>query len=427
MFQRLTLLKASSAKVGLLRCHGAGVQQVRNLNVHEYVAFGLMSEHGVHTPKGQVASSAEEASTIHASGSLGSETVIKAQVLAGGRGRGKFSNGFEGGVKVVASAEEAKKIASQMIGSSLVTKQTGPEGKPCNKVFVMEKLDIAKEAYFSILMDRSHGGPTIVGSSEGGMSIEDVAHDTPEKIFKEEVDVMDGISEERLTALARNMGFDTDAQVAQATETMRKLYDMFMVTDATLIEINPLATTKGGDVFVSDCKLNFDDNAEYRQKAIFAQRDQTQEDPREVEAATYDLNYIGLDGNIGCMVNGAGLAMATMDIIKLNGGNPANFLDVGGGATKGQVEAAFGILNADPKVKAILVNIFGGIMRCPIIAEGIVAAARNLNVTKPIIVRLQGTGVDEAKVIVEESGLGMIMNDNLNEAAKTAVATALGK
>jgi succinyl-CoA synthetase beta subunit len=223
------------------------VQQVRNLNVHEYVAFGLMGENGVRLPKGQVASSAEEAAAIHASGSLGTETVIKAQVLAGGRGRGTFTNGFQGGVKVVSSADEAKEIAGQMIGSSLVTKQTGEEGKPCNKVFVMEKLDIGKEAYFSILMDRAHGGPTIVGSPAGGMSIEDVAHDTPEKIFKEEIDVMDGISDERLTALARNMGFDTDSQVAQATETMRKLYDMFMKTDATLVEINPLATTKGGD------------------------------------------------------------------------------------------------------------------------------------------------------------------------------------
>lgn len=309
-----------------------------------------MNDFGVALPKGVVAETPEEAAKAFTSAELKATSsnglVIKAQALTGGRGRGHFTNGFEGGVKVVKTPEEAKEVASKMLGQRLITKQTGEEGKPVNKVFLMEKLDLIREAYFSILMDRGHSGPILVGSPSGGMAIEDVAAATPELIFTERVDINKGVNSEIANRLAKNMGFEGES-TAKCADAITKLYDMFIKTDATLVEINPLAETPEGGVFACDCKLNFDDNAEFRQKPIFELRDRTQEDPREVDAAQYDLNYIGLDGSIGCLVNGAGLAMATMDIIKLNGGNPANFLDVGGGANEEQVEKAFEILNAD--------------------------------------------------------------------------------
>jgi succinyl-CoA synthetase beta subunit len=374
-------------------------------------------------PKGVVVSSAAEAESVYKSGILGKDVVVKAQVLAGGRGKGTFKNGFKGGVRMVSSAGEAKEIAGKMLGQLLVTKQTGAEGKPCNKVFLMERLYLRRETYFSILMDRANNGPTLVGSPAGGMNIEEVAHETPHLIFTEKVDVMRGVEDAQVERLARSMGFEGGAQ-EKAKQVMKKLYDQFIATDGTLVEINPLAETPSGDVFCCDAKLNFDSNAEFRQERVFAYRDRSQEDPREIEADNYGLNYIGLDGSIGCMVNGAGLAMATMDIIKLNGGSPANFLDVGGGANKQQVQKAFEILNADKKVKAIFVNIFGGIMRCDVIATGIVAAAQQIGLKKPIIIRLRGTKVDEAKALIEASGYRMMMTDDLDEAAQMAVKVA---
>eukprot|EP00924_Labyrinthula_sp_SR-Ha-C_P016096 maker-scaffold_4-snap-gene-19.3-mRNA-1 protein AED:0.01 eAED:0.01 QI:192/1/1/1/1/1/3/174/429 len=414
-----TLLRSSNFSASL---RPAQTCQVRYLNVHEYNAFDIMKDHGVSVPKGIMCETPSAVADAYNSGSLGGpEIVVKAQALTGGRGRGHFDNGFQGGVKIVGSADEAKEVAGNMIGQKLITKQTGEEGKPVNKVYLMEKLNIDKEAYFSILFDRAAQGPVLVGSPAGGMAIEDVAAETPEKIFTTKVDIEEGVTSSQAAELAKNMGFEGAAQ-KECEDVIKGLYDLFIKTDATLVEINPLAQTKEGNVFCSDCKLNFDDNAKFRQEPIHELRDVTQEDSREVEAAKFDLNYIGLDGSIGCLVNGAGLAMATMDIIKLYGGSPANFLDVGGGATEDQVEKAFAILNADPKVKAILVNIFGGIMRCDIIAAGVVAAAKTIGLDKPLVVRLQGTNVELAKEIIANSGVEMTMLDDLDEAASRAVA-----
>jgi len=399
------------------------MQQVRHLNIHEYASMEIMAEHGVAVPRGKLCKSPLEVKEAYESGSLGSDVVMKAQVLAGGRGRGTFKNGFKGGVHIVSKSQDAENMAKKMIGQILVTKQTGSEGKPCDKVFLMERLYLRRETYFSILLDRSHAGPTLVGSPCGGMNIEDVAADTPEMIFTEKIDIMEGITATQVNRLAKNMGFEGESET-KAAELMTRLYNMFVATDSTLVEINPLAETPNGDVFCCDAKLNFDDNAEFRQEKVFAYRDRAQEDTREVEAAEYGLNYIGLDGSIGCLVNGAGLAMATMDIIKLNGGSPANFLDVGGGATKSQVQKAFEILNADDKVRAIFVNIFGGIMRCDVIAAGVVAAAQEIGLKKPIIIRLQGTNVEQAKELIEASGFRMMMTDDLEQAASMAVKVA---
>ena len=401
-------------------------QQTRSLNVHEYVGIDIMRERGIAVPAGATASTPEEAREIYESGRLGTgspDVVIKAQVLAGGRGKGTFKNGFKGGVHMCTNADEAYDFAKKMLGENLVTKQTGADGKPVNKVFLMERLYLRRETYFSILMDRGSNGPVMVASPDGGMNIEDVAAATPERIFKEPIDIMKGVQTEQVMRLAENMGFKGEQQ-EMAADIMAKLYNLFIETDATQVEINPFAETADGKVFVCDSKLNFDDNAEYRQKDIYAFRDRTQEDNREVEAAQYDLNYIGLDGSIGCLVNGAGLAMATMDIIQLHGGSPANFLDVGGGATANQVTKAFEILNADKEVKCILVNIFGGIMRCDVIAQGIVQAAGAIGMGKPVIVRLQGTNVEEAKQLIDASGFRMILADDLDDAAEKAVRIA---
>jgi succinyl-CoA synthetase beta subunit len=360
--------------------------------------------------------------------SLGAEkadVVIKAQILAGGRGLGTFANGFQGGVHVVTKAGQAKDLASKMLGQALITKQTGPAGRVVSRVYLMERLYMRREMYFSIVLDRASGGPILVASPAGGTSIEDVAEETPELIFKEACDLEAGPTKEQLQRLALGMGFHEGTKgLDECIAAMGNLYRMFRDKDATQVEVNPLAETPEGHVFVCDVKLNFDDNAEFRQAEVFSKRDPTQEDEREVEAAKHDLNYIGLDGNIGCMVNGAGLAMATMDIIKLHGGSPANFLDVGGGATEQQVKEALRILDSDPTVQAILVNIFGGIMRCDVIAQGMIAAAKDVGLRKPMVVRLQGTNVDEAKRVIEASDVRMIMEDDLDEAAMKAVGLA---
>jgi len=398
---------------------------VRNLNVHEHVSMELMNEHGIATPKGYVAFTPEESEDIYMNKMNNpSDLVIKAQVLSGGRGLGTFKNGFYGGVHVISSAADAKEYASQMLGQELVTKQN-PKGIECNRVYLMEKMNIKNEMYLSLLMDRATGGPVMVGSPRGGTSIEDVAESNPELIFTEAIDITVGLTSEAVERMAGNLGLEPGSDThAKAVKVISNLYDMFIKCDCTQVEINPLAESPDGDIMVCDAKVNFDDNAEFRNKAIHEKRDTTQEDIREVEASKYDLNYIGLDGNIGCMVNGAGLAMSTMDIISIKGGSPANFLDVGGGATEEQVTKAFEILNADDKVKAILVNIFGGIMKCDVIAGGIIAASNNIGLEKPLVVRLEGTNVEAAQALIKESGIKVTLASDLDDAAEKAVALA---
>jgi succinyl-CoA synthetase beta subunit len=337
---------------------------------------------------------------------------------------GTFKNGFKGGVHMVTKPGQAKEFAKSMLGEELVTKQA-PNGIICNKVFLMERMYMRREMYLSILMDRAAQGPLLVGSPVGGTSIEDVAKSNPEVIFTEPIDITEGIQQEQCERMAANLGLEPGSEsFDKGIELMKNLYSMFVERDCTQVEINPLAETPDGQVVVCDAKLNFDDNAEYRQKEIHAKRDFSQEDAREVEAAKYDLNYIGLDGNIGCMVNGAGLAMSTMDIIQLKGGSPANFLDVGGGATENQVQKGFEILNNDDNVQAILVNIFGGIMRCDVIAAGIINAAKEIGIRKPIVIRLQGTNVEQAKTMIEGCGFKMILANDLEDAAQKAVGVA---
>merc|ERR1719427_958057 len=387
----------------------------RNLNVHEYVAIDMLRQAGVNVPKGGVARSPEEAYDL--AKSIGSsDFVIKAQVLAGGRGRGHFDGGLKGGVKIVYSEDEVKDIASQMIGKNLYTKQTGETGRPCNEVMIVERLYPRREFYFSILLDRSSRGPLLVGSAAGGMSIEDVAAENPDAIIKQPINIFSGITQDIALDFAKRLGFD-GVMAEDAADIFVKLYNIFIENDCTLLEINPFTENSDNAVMCMDCKLSFDDNALFRHQQLLEMKDETQEDSREVDAAKYDLNYIGLDGSIGCLVNGAGLAMATMDIIKLHGGEPANFLDVGGGATAEAVEAAFRIISSDPQVKAVLVNIFGGIMRCDVIAEGIIAAVKNLGLTLPLVVRLQGTNVEQAKVLIASSGMKIIPCDELEQAA----------
>lgn len=394
-------------------------QFCRNLNVHEYVAIDLLRQAGVNVPNGGVARSPEEAYDV-AKKIGSSDFVIKAQVLAGGRGRGHFDSGLKGGVKIVYSEDEVKSIASQMIGNNLYTKQTGETGRPCNEVMIVERLYPRKELYFSILLDRTSKGPLLVGSASGGMSIEDVAAEDPDAIIKQPINIFTGITEEIALDFAKRLGFQ-DSIATDAADIFVKLYNIFIDNDCTLLEINPFTENSDNAVMCMDCKLSFDDNALFRHKDLVALRDVSQEDQREVDAARFDLNYIGLDGSIGCLVNGAGLAMATMDIIKLHGGEPANFLDVGGGATAEAVTAAFRIISSDQQVKAILVNIFGGIMRCDVIAEGIIEAVRTLNLSIPLVVRLQGTNVEQAKVLIAESGMKIIPCDDLEQAASMIV------
>ncbi|XP_051877030.1 succinate--CoA ligase [ADP-forming] subunit beta, mitochondrial-like [Pristis pectinata] len=394
-------------------------QDKRNLSLHEYLSMDLLKDAGIRIPKGQVASSADEAFKV--AKEIGSkDVVVKAQVLAGGRGKGEFEGGLKGGVKIVYSPEEVRDITSRMIGKKLVTKQTGEKGRICNKVFICERRYPRREYYFAITMDRSFQGPVLIGSSHGGVNIEDVAAETPDAIIKEPVDIMEGIKGEQAVKVAQQMDFPA-ALIDDAADVIVRLYELFLKYDATLIEINPMVEDSSGMVMCMDAKITFDSNAAYRQKQVFDLQDWSQEDERDQEAAKADLNYIGLDGNIGCLVNGAGLAMATMDIIKLHGGTPANFLDVGGGATAQQVTQAFKLITSDKKVQAILVNIFGGIMRCDIIAQGIITAVSDLHLKIPIVVRLQGTRVDDAKALIAASSLKILACDDLDDAARMVV------
>ncbi|XP_063159270.1 succinate--CoA ligase [ADP-forming] subunit beta, mitochondrial-like [Candoia aspera] len=379
----------------------------------------LLKEAGVAVPNALVAKTPEE--VYAAAKEIGTEDlVVKAQVLAGGRGKGIFEGGLKGGVQMVCSPEEAREVATQMIGKKLFTKQTGERGRICNQVLVCERRYLRKEYYFAITMERAFQGPVLIGSSQGGVSIEDVAAEDPEAILKEPVDIVEGIQEEQALRLAQKMGFQAKVS-SEAADTMVKLYNLFIKYDAVMVEINPMVEDSTGRVMCMDAKINFDDNSAFRQKQIFELQDWTQEDERDREAASADLSYVGLDGNIGCLVNGAGLAMATMDIIKLHGGTPANFLDVGGGATAEQVKEAFKLITSDQRVQSILVNIFGGIMRCDIIAEGIILAATELELKIPVVVRLQGTQVEQAKVLIAESSLKILACDDLDQAAKMAV------
>jgi succinyl-CoA synthetase beta subunit len=392
------------------------------MNIHEYQAKELLQKFGVATTRGKVASTPEEAEEI-ARGIAPAEIVVKAQVHAGGRGKGTFTNGFKGGVHLVKTAAEAREVASKMLGQTLVTHQTGPAGRVVNKVLVAESADIAREVYFAILLDRATGAPLIVASTEGGVEIEAVAQKTPEKIMREPVDALGGLQPFQARKLAKQLAFEP-AQAKQAAKLFDGLYRTFAGLDLSMVEVNPLVVTKKGDVLALDAKFNFDDNALYRHAEVAAMRDTAEEDPREVEASKHGLNYIGLDGNIACLVNGAGLAMATMDIIKFYGGNPANFLDVGGGATEEQVTEAFKILVSDQKVEAILVNIFGGIMKCDIIAQGIIGAAKSVKLNVPLVVRLEGTNVDAGKKLLAESGIAVITANDLADAAQKAVQAA---
>merc|ERR1712055_711697 len=395
------------------------VNQKRDLSVHEHVSMSLLKEAGVPVPKFGVANNAAEAKQI-AVDIASNDLVVKAQVLAGGRGKGHFAGGSKGGVRLVYSPEEVEEASAGMIGDFLITKQTGAEGRICNSVMVTERKYTRKEFYIAFMNERAFNGPVVIASSEGGVNIEETAEKNPDAIVKFPIDAVDGLSVEGARKVALELGIH-ESKVEEVSQILLNLYQLFVTKDASMVEINPFAEDNKGNFVCLDAKLKFDDNAEFRQKSVFDQRDWSQEDAREVAAAEYNLNYIALDGDIGCMVNGAGLAMATMDIIKLHGGSPANFLDVGGGATAEQVKEAFKIITGDPKVNALLVNIFGGIMRCDVIAEGIIAAARELNLMTPIVVRLQGTMVDEAKVLIASSGMKILPVNDLDEAARLAV------
>jgi len=382
-----------------------------------------MADNGITVQRFQMAGNKDDALKISKDPKFKvREYVIKAQILAGGRGKGTFSNGFKGGVHLTKDPSTVAGIVEQMVGNRLSTKQTPKGGVMVSKVMVAEALDIERETYFAILLDREHNGPVMVGSPFGGMDIEEVAEKNPEAIFTEPIDIDKGISDEQATRMAKNLRFE-GKKMNQAAEQIKRLYNLFCKVDATQVEINPFAETPEGQVVCFDAKINFDDNAEFRQKKIFAEEDTTESDPREVEASKYDLNYIGMDGNIGCLVNGAGLAMATMDIVKLHGGEPANFLDVGGGATEGQVYQAFRLLTADVHVKAILVNVFGGIVNCATIANGIVNASKAIGINVPVVVRLEGTNVDQAKKILRDSGLPLTPANDFEDAAKKVVAS----
>ena len=388
------------------------------MNIHEYQAKDLFEKFGVPSPKGRMAESPEEAKKI--AEEINGQTVIKAQVHAGGRGKGTFKNGFEGGVHLSEDPDEIHTIAQKMLGETLVTHQTGEEGKLVSKVMVAKAVDISKEYYLAILMDRESQSPVIVASTEGGVNIEEVAETTPEKIIRESIHPLAGIQPYEIRKISNNLGLEGD-EAKQFGKLLKALFKLFISCDCSLVEINPLVTPPDGEVLALDAKFGFDDNALYRQQEIASMRDTSEEDPREVAASEFGLNYIGLDGNIACLVNGAGLAMATMDIIKHYGGEPANFLDVGGGATEEQVTNAFKIILGDSNVKGILVNIFGGIMDCDVIANGIVNACKQVNLNIPLVVRLEGNNVDAGKQTLSTSGVNLIAADDLSDAAQKAV------
>ncbi len=391
------------------------------MNIHEYQAKSLLKKFGVAVPNGGVAYTPDEA--IQAAKELpGPVWVVKSQIHAGGRGAGRFKDGDpdKGGVRLAKSIDEVSAHATAMLGRTLVTKQTGEAGKEVKRVYIEDGCDIAREIYLSILMDRVTSRITVMASTEGGMDIEAVAEKTPEKIIKVAIDPVFGMEGFYARQIAFGLGLE-GKQIPSAVKLLTSMYKAFTELDASLIEVNPLVVTGSGDVIALDAKMNFDDNALYRHPEIAEMRDEDEEDPTELEASKHELNYIKLDGSIGCMVNGAGLAMATMDIIKLYGADPANFLDVGGGATKDRVTTAFKIILSDPNVEGILVNIFGGIMRCDVIAEGVVAAVREVSLQVPLVVRLEGTNVDLGKKILSESGLTIIAADNLADAAEKIV------
>ena len=385
------------------------------MKIHEYQGKELLRKFGVAVPRGLVARSPEEA--YHATKELGTElVVVKAQIHAGGRGKG-------GGVKLARSADEAREIARQMLGMKLVTHQTGPEGREVRVLLIEEGLPIDKEFYLGIVLDRASGRPVFMASAAGGMDIEEVAAKTPDQIMKETIDPAVGFRSFQARKLAFGLGIP-GALVSQSVKFMQSLYTAYEQMDASLMEINPFLLTKDNRLIALDAKVNFDDNAMFRHKEFLDLRDLNEEDPSEIEASKFDLNYIKLDGNIACMVNGAGLAMATMDIIKLAGGEPANFLDVGGGASQERVEAAFRILLADAHVKAVLINIFGGIVRCDMVARGVVEAAKKLNIKVPVVVRLEGTNVEEGQRVIRESGLNFTVAKGMQDAAENVVALA---
>jgi succinyl-CoA synthetase beta subunit len=389
------------------------------MTVHEYQAKALFQKHGVPVPQGAPAKTPEEFITALASLPDG-PTMVKSQIHAGGRGKGTFTDGFQGGVKYCRTKAEAKETAGRMLGNTLVTAQTGPAGRKVQTVYFTVASDIRKEYYLAILLDRETSRPVIVASTEGGVDIEKVAHDTPEKIFRVQVDPAYGLADYQVRQLLFRLGF-SGTEAKHAARLLRALWQMFWETDASMIEVNPLITTPAGEVLALDGKVSFDDNALYRHPTIAELRDLNEEDPREVEASRHALNYIKLDGNIACLVNGAGLAMATMDIIQHYGGRPANFLDVGGGASKDQVAAAFRIILSDPHVQGILVNIFGGIMDCNVIATGIVEAVKETGLKLPLVVRLEGNNVAAGQATLAGSGLTLITGDSMADAAQKVV------
>jgi succinyl-CoA synthetase beta subunit len=385
------------------------------MKIHEYQGKELLKKYGVAVPRGQVARSIEEA--YHAAKDIGTDpVVVKAQIHAGGRGKG-------GGVKLAHSPGEAKEIAKQMLGMNLITHQTGPEGRKVRVLLIEEGLPIDKEFYLGIVLDRASGRPVFMASAAGGMDIEEVAAKTPERIMKETIDPAVGFRAFQARKLAFGLGIPAEL-LGQAVKFMQALYTAYEQMDASLLEINPFLLTKDKRLIALDAKVNFDDNALFRHREFLDLRDLNEEEPLEIEASKFDLNYIKLDGTIACMVNGAGLAMATMDIIKLAGGEPANFLDVGGGASQERVEAAFRILLADKHVKAVLINIFGGIVRCDMVARGVVEAAKNLGIKVPVVVRLEGTNVEEGQRVIRESGLNFTVANGMKDAAEKVVALA---
>jgi len=417
---------------------------VRCLHVQEHVSLELLRKYGLPTPDFAVARTPQEAESVfrnginkgmsfskvdlrasHTTFTAGEPTkdvVVKAQVLTGSRSLGTFKSGFAGGVHKATTADEAQTLATEMLGNELVTQQA-PEGIPCHKVLLMERMNLRKEMYVSIVMDRITQGPMVLVSPRGGSSIEDIAESNPEIIFMEPIDIMDGLTPETCHRMAHHLGLTGEGH-QEAMQLLENMYQMFQDADCTLVEINPLAETAEGRLVVCDAKVNFDDNAAFRQAYIFDQRDTTQEDEHEVEARQYDINYVGLHGDIGCMVNGAGLAMSTMDLIEHKGGSAANFLDVDGGNDEYQIQKGIEILNDDPMVKAILVNIFGGILRCDVIAKGIIDAANHIGISKPVVVRLQGTNMEEAKFLIESSGYSIILAEDLEDAAEKVVEVA---
>jgi succinyl-CoA synthetase beta subunit len=385
------------------------------MKIHEYQAKGILAKYGVPVPRGMVAFNADEAR--NAAIKLGTRiTVVKAQIHAGGRGKA-------GGVKLAKSPDEAAAIAKELIGTTLVTPQTGPEGKVVKRLLIEEGLDIKRELYLGVLVDRASASPVFMASAAGGMEIEEVAHNNPEAILRETISPIAGLQPYQVRNLAFGLGLSGDA-AANATPFFQALYRAFVETDASLVEINPLVVTGDGKLIALDAKITFDDSALYRHKELKDLRDRDEEDPLEVEASRFNLNYIKLDGTVGCMVNGAGLAMATMDIIKLAGGSPANFLDVGGGANAEQVKSAFRILMSDSEVRGVFINIFGGILRCDVLATGVVAAARELSIKIPIVVRMEGTNVEEGRKILSESGLNFTIGNDMKDGAEKIVKLA---